>query len=56
MLTPTNVLSNDQGFTNCCFVHPSNFATLAAAAGQDPDSASKAGILCAVNEAVFWVR
>jgi hypothetical protein len=55
-LTTTGLASNEQGFSNCCFVPPSDLAALAATAGVDEKTAASKGVLCAVNEGVFYVK
>lgn len=56
-LLPVNLLSTDQALTNNCYVHPSGFAKLAEMADLDAEAAAKGqGVLCAVNEAVFWIK
>jgi hypothetical protein len=55
-LTTAGLASNEQGFSNCCFVSPSDLAALAATAGVDEKTAASKGVLCAVNEGVFYVK
>jgi len=56
MLTTTGLASNAQGFTNCAYVHPSDLARLAEAAGASPEVAAEKGLMCAVGEAVFVIK
>jgi hypothetical protein len=57
-LNTVSLTSNEQGFSNACFVHPSDFAALCASSGADASDklTIEKGILCAVNEAIFFVR
>lgn len=56
VLNTTGLASNEQGFSNCCFVTPSDLALLAEQAGVDAKAAADRGVLCAVNEAIFFVK
>ena len=57
-LKAVGLASNEQGFSNCCFVSPADAAKLAAAAGvsEDDKVLKDRGVLCAVNDAVFFVK
>lgn len=55
-LETTGLTSQDQAFTNALYVHPSDFSKLAEVAGVDAERVKEAGVLCAVGEAVFFVR
>ena len=55
-LETTGLTSQDQAFTNALYVHPSDFVKLAEVAGVDAERVKEAGVLCAVGEAVFFVR
>lgn len=56
VLNTTGLASNEQGFSNCCFVTPGDLALLAEQAGVDAKVAADRGVLCAVNEAIFFVK
>ena len=55
-LSVTGHASNAQAYTNCAYVHPSDLAKLADAAGQPIETVSEKGLICSVGEAVFTVR
>ena len=55
-LAVTGHASNQQAYTNCAYVHPSDLTKLADAAGQAPEVVLEKGLICAVGEAVFTVR
>ena len=42
-LKATGLSSNEQGFSNCCFVHPAELSKLAAAAGVDENDKAVKG-------------
>ena len=42
-LKATGLSSNEQGFSNCCFVHPSELSKLASAAGVDENDKAVKG-------------
>lgn len=56
MLAVTGHASNAQAFTNCAYVHPSDLAKLADAAGQPIETVTEKGLICSIGEAVFTVR
>lgn len=55
-LVVTGHANNQQAFTNCAYVHPSDLAKLAEAAGQPVEVVQEKGLICAVGEAVFTVK
>lgn len=55
-LNTTGLASNEQGYSNCCFVTPTDFEALATASGADARAVADKGVLCAVNEAIFYIR
>lgn len=55
-LETTGLASPDQAFSNALYVHPLDFAKIAEIAGADAERVKDVGVLCAVGEAVFFVR
>ena len=55
-LATTGLANNDQAFSNALYVHPLDFTRIVDAAGVDAEKVKDAGVLCAVGEAVFYVR
>jgi hypothetical protein len=56
LLSATGLTSNEHALSNAVWVHPADFAKLVDAARADPAVAKDKGVLCAVGEAVFFVR
>ena len=56
VLEHSRLTNNDQAFTNAVYVNPSDFARVVEAAGADAEKVKEIGVLCAVGEAVFFVR
>lgn len=55
-LITAGLTSNEQGWTDCAYLHAKDLDALAYAAGLDPASVAKRGMLAAVGEAVLYVR
>jgi hypothetical protein len=55
-LITTAIPSRDLGFTDCAYVHADDLGELATAAGIEPASAQRRGMLCHVGEAVLYVK
>lgn len=55
-LATTGLANNEQAYSNVLYVHPIDFAKIVDAAAADADKVKDAGVLCAVGEAVFYVR
>ena len=55
-LATTGLANNDQAYSNALYVHPVDFAKIVETAGADAEKVKDAGVLCAVGEAVFYVR
>lgn len=56
MLAATGLTSNEQAFSNAVYVHTSDFVKIVDISRADPEAVKERGVLCAVGEAVFFVR
>lgn len=55
-LETAGLTAPEQAFSNALYVHPLDFAKIAEIAGADAERVKDAGVLCAVGEAVFFIR
>jgi hypothetical protein len=55
-LITTGIPDRNLGFTDCAYVHADDLTDLATAAGIEPASAQRRGMLCHVGEAVLFVK
>jgi len=55
-LITTGMPERELAFTDCAYVHPEDIVSLAEVAGVDPEPVKRRGMLCAVGEAVLFVK
>jgi hypothetical protein len=56
VIDSTTVSAPTTAFSNAVYVHTSDFAKIVDISRADPEAVKERGVLCAVGEAVFFVR